>query len=85
MTAADPNAHGEITDAVAAAAYDLGTAITGHCWYDLGPHLTCDEAEAFAEFLVAVGPPDSDQLRSLKQGHAEGDEDDDDRHHGGWA
>ena len=30
-------------------------ALDAHLWADLGPKLTCDEAETFAEFLVAHG------------------------------
>lgn len=63
-------------------AYERAAALTyfldtfdGHTAYDVGPHLTCREADAMADFLRAYGQPDT--ADALIEGHAAEDEEGD--------
>jgi len=48
------------------------SVVDGSTWYDIGPHLTCREVDAFVDFLRAVGDPAA--ADSLMHGHADEDE-----------
>lgn len=47
----------------------------GYLLSDLGPHLTCSEADALKDFLIALGEQDS--AESLISGHADADDEGD--------
>lgn len=51
-----------------------------HTLHDMGPHLTCDEADALFELLLFVER--DDLAHALMEGHAGSDEDGD-RHYEG--
>jgi hypothetical protein len=52
-----------------------------HVWFDLGPKLTCREAEALMGLFESFEQEDA--ASALAHGHALGDEDGDE-HFGGW-
>jgi len=54
--------------------------LDGEMWDDIGPHLTCDEAEAFAALLLAIG--ESETMWRMLAAHASADEEGD--HHYGY-
>lgn len=68
----------ELTPRQAQAVQDLAD-IDVHTWHDIGPELTCNEAETFAEFLQAFGR--DRQASILRSAHASGDDDPTDQHH----
>lgn len=64
-----------ITPAQKHALDELLGVMDGLLTHDLGPHLTCTECEAFAEFLEAFGHEDA--ATSLREGHALDDDEGD--------
>lgn len=65
---------------IANATREFTAGLDYHTVGDVGPHLTCSEAEDFARFLRAVGA--EDLASTLLAGHADGD-DIGDRHYQG--
>lgn len=55
-----------------ATALDTVETAAVDCWYDVGPHFTCDEADAIEALLRALGLSRAADL--LHEGHAESDE-----------
>lgn len=64
---------------LADAADQLG-ALSAEMWNDLGPHMTCSEADALVRVLTALGLGNHAVI--LEDAHAEGDEPGD-KHHPG--
>lgn len=60
----------QVAEAVHAFLNESG--VDGSTWYDLGPHMTCREADAFVTFLRAMDNPDA--ADHLMHGHADADE-----------
>ena len=65
---------GPVAESTARAVLELDPTM----WGDLGPHLTCTEAETVAAFLRAWGNPGAADL--LIEGHAAEDLDGDDHY-----
>lgn len=49
-------------------------ALDPHVWYDIGPALTCNEANVLAAFLDALGADGAGLLGAHTDGDEEGDE-----------
>ena len=71
---ADPPSRHDAIEAV------LST-LDGYTLHDIGPHLTCTEAEVLCEFFAAHGQ--HAQADALRKGHVYGDDDVDDDDHTG--
>lgn len=79
VSRSNPHAGGIVPTAVeeAAAAVDK---LDGQVWWDIGPALTCDEAETLAALLDASGAAEA--ADALREGHAQGDHPGDDHYIG---
>lgn len=56
--------------------YSLSNGLDAHAYYDIGPHLTCSEANSLAHALNMLDL--DDEATSLLDGHSLADEDDTD-------